>query len=158
MSRHAMSSKFDRQPRHPGSLFRDIEFASNVLWRLNPSLQRFLSGDGQKNVRRVALHDRRPTCNPNAGWCSEVPQRQSQRGARFADQCLAFSWSRNGRLLRHRPERSEQCLNYRRFYQRQPAWPDMKITPQALAQKLRCAIGGFRRSSKRRRKRSQQSQ
>ena len=41
--------------------------------------------------------------------------------------------SPNGRLLRHRPKRSERCLNYERFYQGQPASPNMEGAPKALA-------------------------
>ena len=37
----------------------------------------------------------------------------------------------NGRFLRHRPERSEQCLNYRKLYQGQPASPRLEGVPKA---------------------------
>ncbi len=37
----------------------------------------------------------------------------------------------NGRFLRHRPERSERCLNYERLYQGQRALPKDEGVPQA---------------------------
>ncbi|EMI23288.1 hypothetical protein RESH_06190 [Rhodopirellula europaea SH398] len=39
----------------------------------------------------------------------------------------------NGRFLRHRPERSERCLNYMKLYQGQPALPKWEGVPEALA-------------------------
>ena len=41
--------------------------------------------------------------------------------------------SHNGRFLRHRPERSERCLNYKRLYQCPPALPKWEGVPKALA-------------------------
>ena len=41
--------------------------------------------------------------------------------------------SHNGRFLRHRPERSERCLNYEILYHCQPASPNMEGVPKARA-------------------------
>ena len=41
--------------------------------------------------------------------------------------------SHNGRILRHRPERSERCLSYERLYQGQPASPNREGVPKANA-------------------------
>jgi hypothetical protein len=38
--------------------------------------------------------------------------------------------SPNGRFLRHRPERSERCMNYRRLYQGQPAFRKWEGVPE----------------------------
>ena len=38
--------------------------------------------------------------------------------------------SPKGRFLRHRPERSEQRLNYEKLYQGQPAWPNAERVPK----------------------------
>ena len=46
---------------------------------------------------------------------------------------INWAVSDNGRFLRHRPERSEQRLNYERFYQSQPTSPNMEGVPKALA-------------------------
>ena len=39
----------------------------------------------------------------------------------------------NGRFLRHRPKRSERCLNYEELYQRQRPLPNMEGVPKAAA-------------------------
>ena len=39
----------------------------------------------------------------------------------------------NGRFLRHRPERSERCLNYEKLYQGQPALTKLEGVPKAPA-------------------------
>ena len=41
------------------------------------------------------------------------------------------SRSHNGRCLRHRPKRSERRLNYGKFYQGQPASPNIEGVPKA---------------------------
>jgi len=50
--------------------------------------------------------------------------------AKIAYQCRIVC-SANGRFLRHRPERSERCLNYERLYQGQRALPKDEGVPQA---------------------------
>ena len=41
----------------------------------------------------------------------------------------------NGRFLRHRPERSERCLNYGKLYQGQPALPKWEGVPEGPQRK-----------------------
>ena len=46
----------------------------------------------------------------------------------------------NGRILRHRPKRSERRLIYEEFYQGQPASPNMEGLPKALRKTMLGAL------------------
>jgi hypothetical protein len=39
------------------------------------------------------------------------------------------------KVLRHRPKRSERCLNYKRLYQSQPALPKLEGVPEGRQRK-----------------------
>ena len=58
---------------------------------------------------------------------------QSLIASQKIDKNVGYKRSKStaGRFLRHRPERSERCLNYEELYQGQPAWPNAEGVPKA---------------------------
>ena len=88
------------------------------------ALQERMSHRIASDLMRSHQHDQRQTeaikqCN----WSSFVCEIESP----------VRSFAHNGRFLRHRPKRSEQCLNYQKLYQGHGPLPKSQGVPKASA-------------------------
>ena len=83
---------------------------------LNRLMSRRMFGERQTRRSKTVLHARRRQAN-----------RKCERPT------FERSASHNGRFLRHRPKRSERCLNYERFYQGQLTSQNGEGVPKASA-------------------------
>ena len=79
----------------------------------------------KRNPTEIAAN--RLTRPPTQGPRTNPNDRQSAK----AGTITATRRKHNGRFLRHRPERSERCMNYEGLYQGQPALTKLEGVPQA---------------------------
>ena len=94
--------------------------------RVLPCVALAVPFDEENTAESLDVFDQRDESVNAAARCignrnADVQVQRFDVRLQISRQSVQWAGSHNGRFLRHRPERSERCLNYERFYHRMEA-------------------------------------